>query len=235
MFCKMAHFQCGSSGCSQAQPLDTASMGSLPWAAGHLSAICSALSVGSNVSGQPCTCSEGHTWLLLHHSVPNCTWLGWAGPVRSGSDPPGCPSIVGAVPAVPHRDLAELLSFLLGSVTTNAVFSWFPTINCDARLLWSLSATEGHGTRLSMGLDYAWGWDAKGHGGLGCGLAVGSRGCEVEGLWGHRAVVLGWPWGCETRLSRGMSRGVYRIRGHGARLSFVPWPAGANPAQPGQC
>lgn len=68
-------------------------------------------------------------------------------------------------------------------------------------------------------------------------LALGwqFRDCGVEGLWGNRTVVLGWPWGHETRLSRGMSRGVPGTRGHGARLSFVLWPADANPAQPGQC
>lgn len=235
MFCKMAHFQCGSSGCSQAQPLDTASVGSLPWAAGHLSATCSALSLGSNVSGQPCTCSEGHTWLLLHHSVPNCTWPGWVGPVRSGSDPPGSPSIVGAVPAVSHWDLAELLSFLLGSVTTNAVFSWFPTINCDARLLWSLPATEGHGARLAMGLDCAWGWGAKGHEGLGSGLAVGSRGCGVTGLWcwaGHGAVRPGCPEACPEVCTGSGAMGPGCPLCCGQQVPTLPSPGSADVSYP---
>lgn len=176
MFCKMAHFQRGSSGCSQAQPLDTASIGSLPWAAGHLSATCSALSLGSNVPGQPCTCSEGHSWLPLHRWVPNHTCPGWAGPPGSGCDPPGSPSTVGAMLAVPHQDLSKLLSFLLSSVTTNAVFSWFPTINCDARLLWSLPATGGGmglgcpwvGSRCQGDLGYSLRWQ-----GCGAGLAMG--------------------------------------------------------------
>lgn len=195
MFCKMAHFQRGSSGCSQAQPLDTASVGSLPWAAGHLSATCSALSLGSNVPGQLCTCSEGHTWLLLHRSVPNHTWPGWAGPPGSGYDLLGTPALWGLCWQSHTQDLSKLLSFLLSSVTTNAVFSWFPTINCDARLLWNLPAKGGpwgwavHGAGLSLGLGCPWGWPVHG---VPRGAWVW-LGCGVAGLWGRRAVVLGRP------------------------------------------
>lgn len=239
MFCKMARFQCGSSGCSQAPPLGTATVGSLPWAAGHLSAPCSALSLGSNVPGQPCpcpacTCSEGHAWLPLHPSVPNRTQPGGAGAAGCGSDPPGSPSAVGAVLAVPHRDPSELLSFLLGSVTTNAVFSWFPTINCDARLLRSLPAAGGpwgqavHGARLGMGS----GCQGTGH--LGAGLAVGSQGCGVTGLWGwagHGAMRPGCPW------DRG-AVGPGCPLGFGQQAPTLPSPgsadvSGPTPALPG--
>lgn len=46
----------------------------------------------------------------------------------------GPPSPGGSVLAVPHEQPSEPLWFLLGSVTV-AVFSSFPTINCNARLL----------------------------------------------------------------------------------------------------
>lgn len=116
--------------------------------------------------GQPCPCSEGRTWLPFYTArCQTAHSQGWG----SGSPPPARPGTVGTVLAVPRPDLSELLSFLLGSVTTNAVFSWFPTINCDARLL---LVREGHGA-VSPGCAKACPEVGTGPGAVGPGCPLG--------------------------------------------------------------
>lgn len=240
MFCKMAHFQRGSSGCSQAQPLDTASVGSLPWAAGHLSATCSALSLGSNVPGQLCTCSEGHTWLLLHRSVPNHTWPGWAGPPGSGYDLLGSPSTMGAVLAVPHT----------GSVQA-AVIS--PEFCYNKRCIFMVSYNklrcqtplEPPCQRGAMGLGCPWGWAVLGAG-LSLGLACpwGAKGgLGLAWLWGRRAVGSqgcgagqamrpGCPVACPEACTGPGAVGPGCPLGHGQQVPTLPSPSSADVSGP---